>query len=95
MIDLSALTDADLERMTDHAYREAARCYGGGAMIARCDHCGAPFRRPADAAPGDVDYHLCPDDADMAVWGAACADCDRVPIITRGRVISHRAWELS
>lgn len=55
----------------------------------RCDHCGAQYIRPSDTDPAEPDYWLCGQCADMAVWGAACADCDRVPVVTRGRVISH------
>lgn len=46
-------------------------------MTARpsCAHCRAPLPSPRDEA----DERLCHDCADLAVWDAACAACDRVP----------------
>ena len=44
-----------------------------------CRHCAMTYHRSADTDPGEPDWTLCPDCADLAVYGAACPDCAQVP----------------
>jgi len=44
-----------------------------------CRHCATEYHRSADTDPGEPDWTLCPDCADLAVYGAACPDCGDIP----------------
>jgi len=53
----------------------------------RCYHCAGPMAPAEHDDSADAGIHpdraLCGDCLDIAVWGGACADCDRTDITHR------------